>query len=891
VYLALLACTLLAPSTAGAAVRSEFFGIVQGQYDAEGQLDDTDLASMEAARVRTDRFEIGWRSTESSRGTRDWGTSDNFVGALASHGIRAVPFLWKSPSWVAKSPNTPPIDTAAHEQAWRDFLAAAVARYGPGGRFWKNRYRQLYGPDATPVPITSWQIWNEPNLRKFFDPGGPDAQLAARYGELLRISHAAIKSEDPQAKVVLAGNPGYPPSGGPKAWEFLNQLYNNVPNAKKYFEVAALHPYASDLNHVRLEIEKFRAAMKGHGDRATPLWITEVGWGSDPPDQFGINQGLAGQQRLLSQTYQMVLRNRNAWNVQRLFWFLWRDPAPNSGFAHRCSFCGSAGLLRYNRTRKPSYGAFARFASETTPPTAYFASGPAHGSRINDPTPTFSFGSSEAGSTFECRLDGASFHNCGPSHTLPRLSEGEHFLFVKAIDAPGNESPTRIRSFTVDTTPPRVTISSGPPNGSATSSQSADFAFTSDDPTATLTCQFDNGGFAPCSSPASRAGLSDGVHAFHVRARDPAGNVGGAGSIWTVDTVAPTVTISSGPDEGSTSEDPRPSFGFVASEAGVSFQCQLDFAGFSPCSSPYAVSARLTNAEHTFEVTPTDRAGNTGATVTRTWTVDAPPVDVRIDGGPAPGSVTGDPTPRFVFSSSDPQAAFRCRVGGNSAPFVNCSSPFQTRHLADKRHRFSVKAVDGEVESEVASRWFTVDTTGPRTSITSGPANHSAFSDPNPSFGFVANEPGSSFRCRLGSHPFKACTSPRALGPLKDGRHSFAVRAVDQVGNQGSLAARSFKVDTKAPRLRIKGPTKVRATRHRASAVFALKASERVHRECRITSKQFEPCSERYRTPKLGEGPHTLKVKATDRAGNVASRQKRFEVVSKRSRHRAHRRR
>ena len=42
----------------------------------------------------------------------------------------------------------------------------------------------------------------------------------------------------------------------------------------------------------------------------------------------------------------MILDNRTAWNVQRLYWFLWRDPDPNSSFAHRCSFCSSAGLLQ-----------------------------------------------------------------------------------------------------------------------------------------------------------------------------------------------------------------------------------------------------------------------------------------------------------------------------------------------------------------------------------------------------------------------------------------------------------------------------------------------------------------------------------------------------------------
>jgi hypothetical protein len=879
---AVLAVALLAPSTAGAATRFEFFGIVQGQFDADGQLDDTDLRGMKAAKVRTDRFELSWRGAEPRQGSFNWTGTDNFVGALASHGIRAVPFIWKSPSWIAKGANKPPIDTAAHEQAWRVFLKAAVARYGSGGSYWGNPYHREYGADAVRLPIRSWQIWNEPNLRKFFDPRGTNAELARHYAELLRISSAAIRSRNPNAQVVLAGSPGYPPSGGPHAWEFLNQLYTKVPKVKSYFDVAALHPYASNLNHVRIGIQKFRAAMIKHGDRATPLWITEVGWGSDPRDSFGVNQGSDGQRRLLSETYAMVLANRNAWNIQRLFWFLWRDPDPNSRFAHRCSFCASAGLLRYNRTRKSSYSAFAGFASDTVPPTASFASGPAAGTLINDPTPTFSFRSSDPGSTFQCRIDGAPFKRCAARYTTPRLSDGAHKLSVQAIDAPGNVSDVKGRPFTVDTTAPAVTLVSGPANGSATNAQSASFGFSTNDPGATLTCQFDSGGFNRCSSPFNRSNIQDGKHAFQVRARDPAGNVGGVGIIWTVDTVVPTVTISSGPDEGSTSGDARPSFGFDASESGTSFRCQLDSGGLAPCSSPYSVNSRLSNAQHTFEIMATDRAGNTGPTVVRTWTVNAPPLDVRINDGPAPGSAINDPTPTFQFSSSELRAGFRCRVGGDGAAFTPCDSgTFTTPHLTDGRHRFSVKAIDGGVESQVAPRWFTVDTTGPKTTISSGPPDGSRSSDPSPSFGFGASEPGSTFRCRLDGGAFAPCSSPDPIGPLADGKHAFAVRAIDAVGNRGAVTSRSFTIDTAAPRLRIKGPSRVETKRRKASVAFVLKASERVDFECRIASKRFEPCSSRYRTPKLGDGPHTLRVRATDRVGNAANRKKRFKIVVK----------
>ena len=90
---------------------------------------------------------------------------------------------------------------------------------------------------------------------------------------------------------------------------------------------------------------------------------------------------------------------------------------------------------------------------------------------------------------------------------------------------------------------------------------------------------------------------------------------------FTVDTVTPKVRISSGPVNGSTSHNVKPSFKFTASEAGARFECQLDGGGFAPCTSPYAPGP-LADGEHSFQVTATDRAGNVGPTLTRSWTID-----------------------------------------------------------------------------------------------------------------------------------------------------------------------------------------------------------------------------------------------------------------------------
>ena len=66
--------------------------------------------------------------------------------------------------------------------------------------------------------------------------------------------------------------------------------------------------------------------MKNHGDFATPLWITEIAWGSAPPDQLRDQQGPTGQAQLLKRAFNLILSHRATWNVQHVFWYHWRDP-------------------------------------------------------------------------------------------------------------------------------------------------------------------------------------------------------------------------------------------------------------------------------------------------------------------------------------------------------------------------------------------------------------------------------------------------------------------------------------------------------------------------------------------------------------------------------------
>jgi Glycosyl hydrolase catalytic core len=357
--LALVTCGLaLCLALASSAVADGLIGVNQGS-----PLDSRDLNKIAATGVKTDRFMLGWAVVQPNPGTFDWQATDRLVGGSASRGIQAAPFFWGTPSWVSSSPADPPIDSASARQAWESFLRAAVKRYGPSGSYWGGPYHQQFGSHAKALPIKAWQIWTEPNGKAYFAP----EPSARRYARLLRISHDAIKAANPQATVVLGGLVGLRKWRGHRlkgiaGWTYLSQLYA-IRGTKREFDVAAIHPYAPNLHQLRKEIDLFRSAMRKGGDRRVPLWITELGWGSAPRGSgnsvLDLNKGLKGQSQLLSGAFRMIVNHRRPWRVRHLYWYDWRDPAASEHAP--CSFCRTSGLLRHNRTPKPSYNAFKSF--------------------------------------------------------------------------------------------------------------------------------------------------------------------------------------------------------------------------------------------------------------------------------------------------------------------------------------------------------------------------------------------------------------------------------------------------------------------------------------------------------------------------------------------------
>ncbi len=91
----------------------------------------------------------------------------------------------------------------------------------------------------------------------------------------------------------------------------------------------------------------------GAGDKG--VWVTEVGWGSDENVDSQLTKPPEKQASLLTKTYEMMLEERDAWNLQGVLWYTWRDaPSPEN----LCSWCASAGLVDDDLDTKPAWDAY-----------------------------------------------------------------------------------------------------------------------------------------------------------------------------------------------------------------------------------------------------------------------------------------------------------------------------------------------------------------------------------------------------------------------------------------------------------------------------------------------------------------------------------------------------
>jgi fibronectin type 3 domain-containing protein len=468
------------------------------------------------------------------------------------------------------------------------------------------------------------------------------------------------------------------------------------------------------------------------------------------------------------------------------------------------------------------------------------------------------------------------------------LPDGPAAITASAVDTSSN-SASSAGNVTLDNTAPDTSITSSPlPISNSTT---ANFSFTTNDPTSSLSCSLDGAAFTACTSPKSYTALTNAQHTFQVRATDPAGNVDPTPATlsWTVDSIAPTVS-STIPTTNATNVPPittvvanfseamnpatittstftvKKKQGGSPVSATVTYDPTTNKATLQPTSNlagQTAYTATITGGTSGVK----DLAGNAlGTTYSWNFTtsiLDTSPPTVTLTAPTNGANVKGSVTLSATASDNVIVSSVSFLVNG-AVVSTDTTSPYSfvwnSASIADGLATVSARAVDpSNNAATTTSISVTVDNTPPDTTITSGPTG--TVSSTTASFGFTATETAT-FACKLDGASFSACTSPVSYTGLAGGAHTFQVQAIDAAGNvDATPASQSWTVVVPPDTTITAGPSGTVTT---TSASFSFTSTITGSTfACSLDGSAFSTCTSPTSYNNLANGSHTFQVAAT----------------------------
>ncbi|MEO8688942.1 MAG: hypothetical protein ABI611_12080, partial [Solirubrobacteraceae bacterium] len=318
VFAALCAALLLAAPAQARSVPRGWLGVqADGPLTEPGNPFASEWGLMAASGVENVRVAFDWRAAQPSPGGPiDFSATDAAVVAASQQRLPVLPVVHRTPDWAAARPGDGAASAPKGTAAYASFLTALVGRYGPAGSLWAER------PELPRVPIRDWQIWNEPNLTRYWT----SQPFAKPYVKLLRASRRALRAADPGSRTILAGLPN-------ESWIALRKVYKA--GGRGTFDAVALHPYTGRPRNVIKLIEFARREMRRFHDGRRPVWLTELSWPASQGKTAGAPGFVTtdrGQASRLKLALQLLAKARKRLKIGRVVWYTWlsREGSANS---------------------------------------------------------------------------------------------------------------------------------------------------------------------------------------------------------------------------------------------------------------------------------------------------------------------------------------------------------------------------------------------------------------------------------------------------------------------------------------------------------------------------------------------------------------------------------
>jgi hypothetical protein len=300
-----------------------------------------------------------------------WGVYDEIVQGIVARGMR--PFLAlgnRAPDWAT-----------AKRARYRGTYRPSPREFELFARAAGERYSGSFGG----LPrIELWSIWNEPNLFSWLAPqrrrdGTPVSPTV--YRKLYLAGHRGLRATGHGSDTILLGELMPLGAGSPRKvppLEFLREMACLNRNFRPYRGRAARirdcagvrriptsgiahHPYTPAGGvHARAKRDEApisalgsltrtldAIARRGRLPRRLPVWITEFGFQTDPPDPFQV--GVRRVPGFMDESEWMAFRNRR---VRSYSQYTLRDDPPRRSSSNFLKWSGFQMGLRYQDGRK-----------------------------------------------------------------------------------------------------------------------------------------------------------------------------------------------------------------------------------------------------------------------------------------------------------------------------------------------------------------------------------------------------------------------------------------------------------------------------------------------------------------------------------------------------------
>ncbi len=280
------------------------------------------------------RIDFVWAAVEPEPGVERWRTYDAIAAAARERGLAVLAILAYTPAWATDGPEIAGVPRDVAD--WADFCHRAASRYRG--------------------TIDHWEIWNEPNLPRFWSGSRSDY-----IEKILRPAARAIRAANPDARIGGPGLAHHVASG--RDWpgwlrdvlveagdelDFLSHhAYDLEDPAGVLRRLTAVTPFGREPARWGEVEPSLREVLDWTGfDR--PVWLTETGWVTTRLDE-------SRQAELYARFLELWLgAEPPLWPERVFFYELQDDPDPN---------VPNFGLLRVSGRRKPAFSVLRDYAA------------------------------------------------------------------------------------------------------------------------------------------------------------------------------------------------------------------------------------------------------------------------------------------------------------------------------------------------------------------------------------------------------------------------------------------------------------------------------------------------------------------------------------------------